>query len=137
MLRQFTCVFSSAVVLTTGAATIAAPGQTTARPGEPTQARVWIGNRGPAEAVPVTVQDLVASAPIGVRVVGTPTVLIEASSTLPARSIRQPWEYRTISVPRGQDPIGVLGNLGTEGWEVTGLQFPDQSATVVVLKRPR
>ena len=132
MLTKFAFALSG-IALTAGAVMLAAPGQD--RPGQPTQARVWVENRGRNEAVPIILQD-VATGPLGVHVVGTPTVAIAPASIVQARFVRQLWEYRTVSVQPGQDVVKVLAGAGTEGWEVT-LQMPDQSGTVLLLKRPR
>jgi hypothetical protein len=97
---------------------------------------VWIQNRGDAEAVPVSIQNLERTQPLRVQVVGTPTVRIDASSGQP-RSARQAWEYRSLTVPSGQDPTAALNTAGADGWEMTELVIPGQTGTFVVLKRPR
>ena len=137
MVKKFAGVLSGSVVLTAGVAMLAAPGQGgTDRPGQPTAGKVWVENRGRNEAVPVVLEG-VATGPLGVQVVGTPTVTIAPATTVQARFVRQPWEYRTLSVQQGQDVVKLLAGAGTEGWEATGLQLPDQSGTVLLLKRPR
>ena len=119
MLTRSAFALSGGVVLT-AVAILAAPGQVgTDRPGQPTQGKVWVENRGRDEAVPVVLQEVATSMPMGVRFV------------------RQPWEYRTLSVPPGQDLVKLLASAGMEGWEATGLQMPNQSGTVLLLKRPR
>jgi hypothetical protein len=137
MPTRFLTVLASSIALTAGVVTTAAPGQNTERPGELTRANVWIQNRSSSEAIPVVLQDVATSAPIDVQVVGTPTVALGPTSTVQARRVRQAWEYRTVSIPRGQDVAAALGTAGMEGWEVTGVQFPDQSGTVILLTRPR
>jgi hypothetical protein len=136
MSHQFARAIAASIVLTAGAVTIAAPGQNTERPGYPTKPSVWVENRGPAEAIPIVLQDVATSAPVPVQLVGTPTVAIGPTSMLQARRIRQQWEYRTISVPRGQDVSAVLNSAGMEGWEVSGVQFPDPASTILLLMRP-
>ena len=86
------------VALTAGGAMVAAPGQTD-RPGQISQAKVWVENRGRHEAVPVAIHDVMTSTPIGVQVIGTPTVTIAPSNVVQARLVRQQWEYRTITNP--------------------------------------
>ncbi len=55
-------------VLTAGGAMLAAPGQDRQdRPGQITQAKVLIENRGRSEAVPVILQDVTTPTPIGSR----------------------------------------------------------------------
>jgi hypothetical protein len=136
MSQKFARAIAASIVLTAGAVTIAAPGQNTERPGYPTKPSVWVENRGPAEAIPIVLQGVATSAPLPVQVVGTPTVAIGPASIMQARRMRQQWEYRTISVARGQDLSAVLNSAGMDGWEVSGVQLPDQAATVLVLMRP-
>ena len=136
MSQTFLSLFAATVVLTAGVVTIAAPGQNTERPGYPTRPSVWVENRGPAEAIPIVLEGVAPSAPLPVQVVGTPTVNIGPATTVQARRIRQQWEYRTISAPRGQDVTAVLNSAGMDGWEVTGVQMVDQGGTVFVLMRP-
>ena len=109
---------------------LAAPGQDrTDRPGQSTQARVFVENRARSEAVPVILQEVTTPMPVSVQVTGTPTVQ--------ARLVRQPWEYRTVNIPLGQDVTSVLSVVGAEGWEITGVQVPGPSGDLLVLKRPR
>ena len=136
MSQTFFSLFAATVVLTAGVVTIAAPGQNTERPGYPTRPSVWVENRGPAEAVPVVLENVATSAPLPVQIVGTPTVNIGPATTVQARHIRQQWEYRTISAPRGQDVTAPLNSAGMDGWEVAGVQMLDQGGTVFVLMRP-
>jgi hypothetical protein len=137
MSRRRASAFAASILLTAGAVTIAAPDQnTTDRPGYPTRPSVWVENRGRAEAVPIVLQEVATTAPVQVQVTGTPTVAIGSASLVQSRRSRQQWEYRTISVPRGQDASAALNSAGMEGWEVAGVQLPDQAGTVLVLMRP-
>jgi hypothetical protein len=99
-------------------------GQSTRTPGEPTQARVWIQNHSPNEAVPVTIE----------RFGSTPSVhvsSVDASVVLPSRAVRQRWEYRVASFD-----ASVLEIAGNDGWEAVGL-VPSGGSPAVLLKRPR
>jgi hypothetical protein len=119
---------------------LAAPGseaQGQDRPGQISQAKVWIENRGPNEAVPVILQEVMTPTPIGVQVIGTPMVTIPPATTVQARLVRQQWEYRTINIPSGQEAAGVLSAAGADGWEATGIVLSNQSGSPVVLKRPK
>lgn len=109
------------------------------RPGFPTQARVWIENRGRSESVPVIIQDTAPDASLHVQITGTPSVTIAAPTVLDTRRSRQPWEYLTVSIAGNENPIAKLEKLGAEGWEATGLQFPadGSAARLVLLKRPK
>ena len=105
------------------------------RPGFPTQARVKVENRGPAEAVPVTFAGSVpVTVPQGVRVAGT--VSLDPSTTIQSRAVRQQWEYRTVAIRPDQDAAAALSAAGTEGWEATGVLSPAPNI-VVLLKRAR
>ena len=116
-----------------GSAPIAAPEQT--YPGQPTQARVWIENRGPQQAIPVTVQQIAADANIRVQVIGTPSVSV--AGLLETRRARQNWEYQRLVAQPDVDIVPELNRLGAAGWE-TSLQLVTQAnQLVVVLKRPR
>ena len=107
----------------------------TERPGQPTQARVWIQNRGQSEAVPVAV--VPSGVPLPVQVAGVPVVTTGPESVVQARVARQVWEYRDVRVAAGQDPVPALGRAGLDGWEATGVAFPSAGETVVIMKRPR
>lgn len=134
MLTKIVFTLSGCIALTAGGAMLAAPSQD--RPGIPTQARVWVENRGQNEAVPVSVIG-------GVQVIGTANVAISGTPTVAlspgtaVRVSRQVWEYRMLRVPAGGDMGALLSTAGLEGWEATGLQVAEQTATVVVMKRPR
>lgn len=118
-----------------GAAPLAAPDQT--YPGQPTQARVWIQNRGLVEAVPVTVQAIAGDATLKVQVVGTQTVAVSSAPVLDTRRARQTWEYQRVLAASDDDLTAELNRLGRDGWE-TALQYATpRGAVVVVLKRPR
>jgi hypothetical protein len=128
-------LLSSCLAFTAGAAMLAAPEQN--RPGDTTPARVWVENRAPNEAIPVTVQTMT---PMRVQIAGTATVAVDPASTVPTRAVRQAWEYRTVTVAAGQDPASALATAGNDGWEVVVVFQPQQttqSATSFLLKRPR
>jgi hypothetical protein len=128
----------SGVVLIASGAMLASPGQAGQdRPGQISQAKVWVENRGRNEAVPVILQEVMTPTPIGVQVIGTPTVTIAPATTVQARLVRQQWEYRTINTPSGPDAAGVLSAAGADGWETTGIVLSSQAGSPIVLKRPR
>jgi hypothetical protein len=64
-------------------------------------------------------------------------VATRVDSVVGTRASRQPWEYTQVRVAANQNPAAALNGLGEDGWETTGLQFPADGATIVVLKRPR
>lgn len=127
------------VLFASGAATLAALAQDqTQQPGQPTQARVWIQNRGVTEAVPVAIQPLASDVPpFRVELTGTPTVTIGSSSVVQVREARGSWEYRDINILSGQDVASLLNAAGADGWETTGVALAFQNRTIVVMKRPR
>ena len=146
MTRRFVIAASVSAALVAGNVMLAAPGQGTRTPGQLTEARVWIENRGTSEAIPVkapeplpvTVQNVATSASIAVRLAGaTPGT---APPPVAIRSAGQQWEYRTILVPADVD-ARALTNLmlapGNESFEPAGVQLSTASGTLIVLKRPR
>jgi hypothetical protein len=138
MTKTLACVLFACLLLAAGIALRATAAQDrTAQPGQPTQGKVWIQNRGDAEAVPVSIQNMTTEAPpLRVQVIGIPTVMIGAASGQ-ARAARQLWEYRYVTVSSGQDPTAILNAAGADGWEATGLAVPAQGGTLAVMKRPR
>ena len=102
------------VVLTAGAAMLTARGQYS-RPGEIGENHVVVDNR----VLPVT-----------------GTVTIDPAKPVGVRPVRQPWDYRTITVGPGKDPAGLLAGAGLDGWEAVGFQSGPGGVSVL-LKRPR
>ena len=109
-----------------GGAILAARGQAQ-RPGDMTQARVWVENRSANEAIPVVLQN--PAAPLRVQ--------IDPSSIVAARAARQQWEYRSISLATSDDPAKVLQNAGAQGWEAVGILQSGPAGATVLLKRPQ
>jgi hypothetical protein len=134
-MRAIGTTILAAALITGGSAMLAAPDQTTARPGDPTQARVWIENRGPAEAIPVDLRDVNTDVPLRVQVVnGDPQ---RPTSPVVVRSALHSWEYRTVRLKTADDPAKVLEPEGLVGWETTGVAWPAADGTTLLLKRPR
>jgi hypothetical protein len=103
-----------------------ARGQSTPRPGEPTQARVWVENRNPNEAIPVIVQNV--ATPIAAH--------LDTTSTVQTIPVRQTWQYRTWPLPK--DAAGeTLNTFGMDGWEAVGVVQSSASGTTILFKRPR
>jgi hypothetical protein len=136
--RTFAYVLSAAGLLVGGAVFEASSAQDrTQTPGQPTQGRVWIQNRGSAEAVPVSIQNTTSDAPLRVQLVGAQPITIGAGSIVQTRAVRQAWDYRSVAIAAGQDPVALLTGAGDEGWEAIGLAFTTGGGTVVLMKRPR
>src|SRR5687767_12451060 len=64
MTKTLACALSACLLFAVGAPlrTTAAQDRT-AQPGQPTQGKVWIQNRGDVEAVPVTIQNMATEGP--------------------------------------------------------------------------
>jgi hypothetical protein len=125
----------AAVLIVAGTCVLAAPGQPTPQPGQMTQPRVFIQNRGRGEAVPISIQESALDAPLRVRVVNLqdPKVNDEA---IHARLVQQSWDYHTVAVKDGQDPVAALIGPGAAGWEATGIAFVKADGVTLLLKRP-
>jgi hypothetical protein len=118
------------------ASAIAAGQQTTLTPGQMTEARVKVDNRGASEAVPVDLQEVSASRPLLVEVINGDA----AHPTVPpvlVRSARATWEYATTTVPAGQDAVSALNARGAQGWELMGVTLPATGGMTFILKRMR
>jgi hypothetical protein len=144
MRNALAVVVSGFAVLAAASAIVAAPVQD--RPGQPTQAKVWVENRGPFERIPVSLQEVSTDMTLRVQVVGTPSMQIVGTPavTLAAGTVvqtrtaaNQQWEYQTILVGSAADPAAALRQAGSQGWETTGLQFPAAGGALVLLKKPR
>jgi|SRR5437899_5423894 hypothetical protein len=122
------------LALTAGTAILVARAGQQSRPGEIGESHVLVDNRYPEQAIPVIVQRNLD--PLRVQVTGTHPVTIDPSTVMSTRAVRQPWEYRTITVTGDKDPAGFLANAGLDGWEAVGLQSA-QGGVAVLLKRPR
>ena len=133
MTRTLACALFACFLLAVGVALRATAAQNV-QPGQITQQRVWIENRGQAEAVPVSIETMAEEAPpLRVQVIGTPTVMLGAA----IRAVRQPWEYRNVTIPSGQDPAALLNAAGADGWEATGVTVGAGGAALVLMKRPQ
>jgi hypothetical protein len=122
------------LLVTMGAGALAAPEQT-ARPGQMTEARVWVENRGPLQAIPVDLRDVKIERPLRVEIMnGDPTF---PSNPVNVRLARQVWEYKSVVLGSGADLVRALTTEGLAGWETTGVFFVGQDKTTVILKRLR
>jgi hypothetical protein len=122
--------------LIAGSRMLAAPGQATARPGDPTQARVFIENHSSSEAIPVSLENFGDARPLKVDVWGTPTVTVAPTTTVRTAGTRQLWEYRLLTLPAGAEAESALRQAGSDSWEAVGMQ-QGSNGLVVLLKRPR
>jgi len=106
------------------------------RPGEPTQAHVWVENRQMHERIPVSVREIGQDVVVRTQVASVPPITLAAGTIVPARFTPQVWEYRSVLVPTGGDPAAALRAAGAEGWETTGVMLPATGGSNVLLKRP-
>ena len=116
-----------------GPSILAAP--QTQQPGQMTQARVFVQNHGRGEAVPISLQESTLDVPLRVRVVNMqdPKVTDEA---IHARLVPQAWDYHTVLVKDGQDPVAALIGPGAAGWEATGVSFARPDGVMLLFKKP-
>ena len=84
-------------------------------PGHPSPPNVWVMNRTPQEAIPVTF-----AMEEGVR----------------THAMAQPWQYTSISVATNRDVSAVLAPVGADGWEAVGVIAETADHAVVLFKRP-
>ena len=112
-----------------------APAQT--YPGQPTQAKVWVQNRGASEAVPIGLEQIADDVTMNVKITGTPSVAIASPAVLDTRYARQTWEYQRITLQPDSDPTSELTRLGREGWETTLQWATPRGSLTIILKRPR
>jgi hypothetical protein len=122
------------VLIVGGAAMLAAPEQTQ-QPGQMTQARVLVLNRGRNEAVPVELRDANLDSPLHVRIMnGEPSV----GPLLTVHLAPVTWDYKTVPIAPGDDMAQVLHTDGSNGWETTGITYADsRGMTTILLKRAR
>ena len=122
------------VLIVAGTSILAAPSQT-AQPGQMTQARVWVQNRGRAEAVSVDLREANLDSPLKVQIMNADPQY-PRTSAVNARLVQQSWDYHTIMLKDGQDPLAALIGPGAAGWETTGITFVKPDGVTLLLKRP-
>jgi hypothetical protein len=136
-MRVDTIIRACAVTLVVaGTSMLAAPEQT-AQPGQMTQARVWVQNRGRSETIPVDVREINLDGPMKVQIVnGEPAYA--ATNPVPVREVRHVWDYESITVQPTEDLASRLNSKGATGWETTGIWSVNAEGTqTVLLKRAR
>jgi len=134
-MRAETIVRACAFALVVAGTTILAAPEQTGQPGQMTQARVWVQNRGRVEALPVDLRDVNLETPLKVQVInGDPN--FSRITPVQVTEIRKAWEYATVAV--GPDDVAKALNInGANGWETTGIAFVGADKTTLLLKRPR
>ena len=116
----------------------AAPDQT-ARPGEMTEAKVWIQNRTKGDAIAVNLRAADIEAPLRVQVTNADANphTVRVSGPIRTQPLRQEWDYDTVLIVPEVNPLQTLKPLGVAGWETTGISWPSAQGTTLLLKRPR
>ena len=116
----------------------AAPDQS--RPGEMTDAKVWIQNRSRGDAIPVNLRAADMEAPLRVLVSNADTNphTVRVAGPVRTQPLRQEWEYEAVAIVPDSG-LQALKSLGAAGWETTGVSWPSASGqgTTLLLKRPR
>jgi hypothetical protein len=97
----------------------------------PARTLVQVGNKGRAEAVPVSVQEVVG-APLKVAIA-------QADQPIPVTVIpaRPQWEYSEIKYTTGESPVSALQAAAAQGWEVTGITYVVSGRNAVLVRRMR
>jgi len=129
----------AAALVAAGTTMRAAPDQT-ARPGEMTEARLWIQNRTRADAIAVNLRAADIETPLRVVVANTDSNphSVKVSGSIRTQPLRQEWDYDTVVIVPDANPLQTLKPLGLAGWETTGVSWTNaQGATTLLLKRPR
>jgi hypothetical protein len=124
-------------IFVVSSAMLASPEQTQT-PGQMTQARVWIQNRGRGEAVPITLQESTLDAPLRVHITNAQVNPL-ADDPVNVRIVRQPrvWQYQTVLIKPADNLATALSGPGAAGWETTGIALSGAEGTTILLKRLR
>jgi NADH dehydrogenase FAD-containing subunit len=130
-------MFLLAGALVAGSTMRAAPDQS--RPGEMTEAKVWIQNRSRAEAIPVDLREVNLDTPLRVQVANGETNphSVRVAGPIRVQLLKQEWDYDTLVIAVGTSPVQALKSPGLAGWETTGIAWTAGEQTTLLLKRPR
>jgi len=130
----------TAGLLMAGTSILAAPEQT-GTPGQMTQARVWVQNRGRSEAVPMELSNVNLETPLKVQVInGDPALNRFGAAPVLVDVVPKPkrWDYETVTIGPTDDMTVRLNARGSLGWETTGIwSVSADGVTKVLLKRSR
>ena len=122
-------------LIVVGTSILAAPEQT-ATPGQMTQARVWVQNRGRTEAMPVDLSTDNLEKPLKVQVMNADPIL--NARPVPVTPTRPLWDYEMVTIQPTEDMAARLNERGKSGWETTGIwSLSGDGVTKVLVKRPR
>lgn len=134
MKRYIVAATLTAVFLSALSARTAAP--QTPYPGQMTEARVWVQNRGASEAVSVDLRSVSLDRPLRVHLTNGET---GEGEPLSIRLTQQGWQYDTFTLRGGAAGLAELNARGGGGWEVAGIVAAGggDREPVLLLKRPR
>lgn len=138
-MRTMAMSLLAAALVAAGTTMRAAPDQT-ARPGDMTEARLWIQNRSRADAIAVNLRAADIETPLRVQVANTDSNphSVKVTGSIRTQPLRQEWDYDTVVIVPDTTPLQALKPLGLAGWETTGVSWTNaQGATTLLLKRPR
>ena len=138
-MRTMAMSLLAAALVAAGTTMRAAPDQT-ARPGDMTEARLWIQNRTRADAIAVNLRAADIETPLRVQVANTDSNphSVKVMGSIRTQPLRQEWDYDTTVVAPGANPLPALKTLGLAGWETTGVSWSNPQGTMtLLLKRPR
>ena len=135
-MRTMAMSLLAAALVAAGTTMRAAPDQV--RPGEMTDAKVWIQNRSRAEAIPVNLRVADIETPLRVLVSNAETNphTVRVAGPVRTQTQRQEWEYDTVVIIPDSS-LQPLKTLGAAGWETTGISWLSPQGTMLLLKRPR
>ena len=133
MRMKIVFAFFAGVLVSGASAMLAAPEQTLT-PGQMTQAKVWVQNRGAHEAVPVDLRESNLAGPLHVEIMNGAS---RQNNPVPVRIEPESWLYRSVPVKADQDPASALAQAGASGWETTGITFSRPEGVLVLLKQRR
>ncbi len=131
-MRALASLSAVGLLLLGGSVMLAAPDQN--QPGQMTQARVWVMNNR-TEAVPVALRDVTLDRPM--RVVVANGEAGSGTASLRVQLVPSVWDYQTVTVAGADDAARTLAKAGAEGWETTGIAWPEANRTALLMKRPR
>ena len=129
-----------ALILVAAGTTMRAAPDQTARPGDMTEARLWIQNRTRADAIAVNLRAADIETPLRVQVANTDSNphSVKVSGSIRTQPLRQEWDYDTVVIVPDVNALQTLKPLGLAGWETTGVSWQSaQGTTTLLLKRPR
>ena len=138
-MRTMAMSLLAAALVAAGTTMRAAPDQT-ARPGDMTEARLWIQNRSRADAIAVNLRAADIETPLRVQVANTDSNphSVKVTGSIRTQPLRQEWDYDTVVIVPDTNPTQALKPLGLAGWETTGVSWTNaQGAITLLLKRSR